>query len=139
MPNVPQLVNQLKPLRALCAVAATGSTVAAASALHLSQSSVVRAIQALEMDLAGALFERSARGMQPTPMGQELALRASRGLAHLAQADAPARRPASTDALAWVGSRLAAGVGQRLLALGQQGSVRFGGQVLPMRQRWGLG
>ena len=138
MHTAPPLVDQLKPLRALCAVAATGSTVAAAGALHLSQSSVVRAIQALETDLAGALFERSARGMQPTPMGQELALRASRGLGHLAQADAPARRPASTDALAWVGSRLAAGVGTRhmvvLLSLAQTASETASAQALGISQ-----
>ncbi len=138
MPNVPPLVNQLKPLRALCAVAATGSTVAAASALHLSQSSVVRAIQALEADLDGALFERSGRGMAPTPLGQVLALRAARGLAHLAQVDAPARRGHNPDALGWTGSRLAAGVGARhmavLLSLAQTGTETASAQALGISQ-----
>lgn len=138
MPSLSPLVDHLKPLRALCAVAATGSTVAAADALHLSQSSVVRAIQSLETALAGALFERSARGMQPTPMGQELALRASRGLRHLAQVDAPARRNANADALAWVGSRLAAGVGSRhmvvLLSLAQTASETGSAHALGISQ-----
>lgn len=138
MHALPHLVDQLKPLRALCAVAATGSTVAAADALHLSQSSVVRAIQSLEADLTGALFERSARGMQPTPMGQELALRASRSLGHLAQADAPARRTGKGDALAWAGSRLAAGVGSRhmvvLLSLAQTATETGSARALGISQ-----
>lgn len=138
MYTVAPLVDLLKPLRALCAVTATGSTVAAAEALHLSQSSVVRAIQSLEADLAGTLFERSARGMQPTPMGQELALRASRALSHLAQADAPARRSARNHALAWTGSRLAAGVGARhvgvLLSLAQTASETASAAALGISQ-----
>jgi len=138
MPNVPQLVNQLKPLRALCAVAATGSTVAAASALHLSQSSVVRAVQTLEADVGGALFERSGRGMVPTPLGQALAVRAARGLAQLAQADAPVRRGHTPDILAWTGSRLAGGVGARhmavLLSLAQTSTETASARALGISQ-----
>lgn len=115
MPGTPPLVDQLKSLRALCAVAATGSTVAAAGALHLSQSSVVRAIQMLEREVAGTLFERSGRGMVATALGQALALRAARGLAQLAQVDAPVRRGHAPEMLAWTSSRLAAGVGARHL------------------------
>lgn len=80
------IAEQLKPLRAACAVAATGSTVAAALALHVSQSSVVRAVQALELSLGQSLFERVGRGMRTTPAGAGLVQRGTRALEHLAAA-----------------------------------------------------
>lgn len=124
------IAEQLKPLRAACAVAATGSTVAAAQALHVSQSSVVRAVQALEAGLGQTLFERVGRGMRPTAAGAGLVRRGARALAHLAAAGrgsgahaglgagaatgfAQADEP--VDSLAWARSRLAAGVSHRHL------------------------
>lgn len=132
-----QLVDHLKPLRVTCAVAASGSTVAAAQALHLSQSSVVRAVQSLERVLDGALFDRAGRGMRPTAMGAALALRTQRALSHLVLADPLARRSAGQD-MAWTGSRLAAGVGARhmnvLLALAQTASETAGARLLGISQ-----
>ena len=61
------LAEQLKRLRALCAVAAMGTTVQAAKALNVSQSSVTRAIQEAEVDLQTTLFHRLGRGMALTP------------------------------------------------------------------------
>lgn len=111
------LVDQLRPLRVACAVAVCGSSVAAARLLHLSQSSVVRAVQGLERLLDEALFERSGRGMQGTATGNALALRTGRALSYLAQADPAMRRPAGAPGSAWAGSRLAAGIGARHLAV----------------------
>lgn len=117
MPEPVQLLDHLRPLRAVCAVDACGSSVAAAQALHLSQSSVVRAIQGLEAALQGSLFERSGRGMVATDMGRSLALRARRALFHLAVADPRGRKNAGPESLAWTASRLAAGIGARHIAV----------------------
>lgn len=111
------LAEYLKPLRAVCAVAATGSTVAAALSLHVSQSSVTRAVQELERALGRPLFERVGRGMRVTDAGGALVRRGSRALDHLGRASSASsigspRRPAG-DALSWVHSRLAAGVAHR--------------------------
>jgi len=148
MPMPLQLVDHLRALRAVCAVDSCGSSIAAAQALHLSQSSVVRAVQALEATLDGALFERSGRGMVATDMGRGVALRTRRALFHLASVDPRGRRGAGADALAWTASRLAAGVGARHLAvlpaLAQGGSEAVGGARLGISQsnrfyfyRWG--
>ena len=138
MPLPLQLVDHLRALRAVCAVDSCGSSVAAAQALHLSQSSVVRAVQALEATLGGALFERSGRGMVATEMGRSVALRTRRALSHLASVDPRGRRAAGSDALAWTASRLAAGVGVRHLAvlpaLAQEGSEAAGGTRLGISQ-----
>lgn len=138
MPLPLQLVDHLRALRAVCAVDSCGSSVAAAQALHLSQSSVVRAVQALEATLGGALFERSGRGMVATEMGRGVALRTRRALSHLASVDPRGRRAAGSDALAWTASRLAAGVGVRHLAvlpaLAQEGSEAAGGTRLGISQ-----
>lgn len=138
MDHHPPLLDHLRALRALCAVAASGSTVAAADAMHRSQSSVVRAVQSLEASLGQALFERSGRGMRPTSVGGELALRTGRALMHLAQADTPSRRGAGVDALYWTASRLAAGVTARhmdvLLSLAQTGTEVESARALGISQ-----
>ncbi len=130
MPAPTQLVDHLRALRALGAVDACGSTIAAAQALHMSQSSVVRAVQGLETVLGEVLFERSGRGMVATDMGRDLALRARRALPDLASADPRSRKATGPDFLLWTASRLAAGIGARhmavLLALAQAGSEAAG-------------
>jgi len=102
------LAEQFKRLRALCAVAATGTTVQAARALNVSQSSVTRAIQEAEGDLKTPLFHRLGRGMALTPLGHGVVRRAARALAYLAQVDQPAH---------WLQSRFALGVGHRHMAV----------------------
>jgi LysR family transcriptional regulator of gallate degradation len=116
-PTWPALADELKSLRALCAVAASGSTARAAQCLHLTQPSVARAIQALERRLGEPLFDRTARGMAPLPVAQGLTLRAQRALQCLAAVAPPTRRPPADDALGWTGSRVAAGAGARHLAV----------------------
>ncbi|MDA7416292.1 LysR substrate-binding domain-containing protein [Xenophilus arseniciresistens] len=72
----PVLVMQLRGLRALLAVIEHGTTVGAAQAVHLSQPAVTRAIGRLEEACEQALFERTTRGMRPTPQGEQIAARA---------------------------------------------------------------
>jgi len=70
----------LRALRAVAAVASTGSVSQAALALHQSAAAVSRAVQGAEQELGVALFERAARGMLPTAAGEVLALRVARAL-----------------------------------------------------------
>ncbi len=104
--------DDLRRLRAACAVGALGSTVQAAQALRLSQSSVVRAIQELEAACGFALFDRNGRGMQPTPDGAALLERAGRALAHLAVLGGPEGR-VGVHGLSWLLSRFATGLAGR--------------------------
>ena len=130
------LAAQLKPLRVACAVAFAGSTMRAAEALHLSQSSVTRAIQTLETTLGFALFERSNQGMQPTPDGRAVVLRAGRALSQLAAAGPAVRKVG--DAPAWLTSRLATSVGSRhlvvMVSLAQTNSETTSAQRLGISQ-----
>lgn len=103
----------LRKLRPVAMVAAGGSTVRAAEALHMSQPAVARAVQDVETALGVPLFERGARGMLPTAPGRRLAQRVDRALAMLAEADPQAVRPGA--GAAWSGSRLAHSLAYRHL------------------------
>ena len=81
--SAPPIAAELRALRAVLAVADTGSTAAAAQALHLSQPATARAVQKIESLLAQPLFERLPRGMRATPAGVLLAGRMRRALAQL--------------------------------------------------------
>jgi len=59
-------------LRLVLALASAGTTVGAAASLHLTQSAVSRALQAVEDKLGLRLFERSPRGLLPTAAGETL-------------------------------------------------------------------
>lgn len=54
-------------------VAACGSLGEAALRLHISRAAVSKAIMELERSLGQTLFERSSKGMTPTPMGLRVA------------------------------------------------------------------
>ena len=58
-------------LEAFVSVVDHGSIVAAAAALHLTQSAVTRRIQNLEDTLGVSLLDRQTRPMQPTLAGRE--------------------------------------------------------------------
>ena len=64
--------NQLKQLRAFCAVARNGSMSAAAEQLFLSQPAISLQIQALEQELGDVLFERRGPKIQLTEDGRAL-------------------------------------------------------------------
>ena len=59
-----------KGLRAFLAVAREGSITAAASSIHLAQSSVTKRIAALEAELGTPLFRRDRRGMSLNEAGE---------------------------------------------------------------------
>lgn len=69
-----------RQIRYVCEVARLGSIQAAASAVHISQSSIVAAIDIAEDALGAKIFDRRpARGVQITPTGERF-VTAARGL-----------------------------------------------------------
>ncbi|MFC7514603.1 LysR family transcriptional regulator [Herbaspirillum sp. GCM10030257] len=64
-------------VRDFIAVAERGSLRAASRYLDIPQPTITRSIQELEKELGVPLFERSARGVQLTPMGQAFLRRAN--------------------------------------------------------------
>lgn len=85
---------EVRDLQVVLAVAATGSTAAAAPALHLSQPAVSRALLAAEERLGARLFDRTTRGLQPTVAGARLIAGASRLLGELGELERSVRVPA---------------------------------------------
>lgn len=130
------LAMLLKKLRAVQAVAETGSTISAASCLHLSQSAVARAIQDVEAAISCRIFERSARGMQPTLPGRRITERIGRALDLLSQADCqkPHGREEHACAASWHESRLASSASfrhlQTFLALQKTGHLKLAAAAL---------
>jgi LysR family transcriptional regulator for metE and metH len=62
----------VRDLQLVLALAAAGSTARAASSLHLTQSAVSRGLLLAEEKLGTRLFERTPRGLTPTPAGKRL-------------------------------------------------------------------
>jgi LysR family transcriptional regulator, regulator for metE and metH len=77
----PQL--EVRDLELVLALAESGSTAAAAQALHLTQSAISRALGQAEDRLGTRLFERGARGVVPTTAGARLIAAAPRLLTDL--------------------------------------------------------
>ena len=73
----------LRHLRAYLAVSDSGSVQRAAEKLHLTQSSLSRAVKQLERQLGLKLFERTRRGMVLTEFGAILSQRVRRAMANL--------------------------------------------------------
>jgi LysR family transcriptional regulator of gallate degradation len=92
-PGSGHIEPNLRRLRAHLAVSQCGSVQRAAEKLHLTQSSLTRAVQELERQLGLLLYERTRRGMIPTEFGQILSARVCRALAHLdaVEKELPAR------------------------------------------------
>ena len=66
-------MDQLTLLRSFVAVHRAGSITGAARGLRLTQPAVTQHVQALEQLVGRELFRRSARGVEPTRAGRELA------------------------------------------------------------------
>ncbi len=81
------LASHLRQFRSVLAVCKTGSTSQAAAILPLSQSAIARAIRELETAIDLPVFDRTARGMVPTAVGQILAHRADRAFEQLRQGE----------------------------------------------------
>jgi DNA-binding transcriptional LysR family regulator len=65
----------LEQIRSFLIVVAEGNLHRAAARLHISQSTLSRQMQVLELELGGRLLERMATGVRPTAGGQALAER----------------------------------------------------------------
>ncbi|CAG9272460.1 LysR family transcriptional regulator [Paraburkholderia unamae] len=76
----------IKQLRALLAVAETGSVTRAAETLHIVQPAVSRHLKLLEEDIGATLFDRSRQGMGLTEAGEILVEYARRALHELDRA-----------------------------------------------------
>lgn len=61
---------KMRHLALLVAIADHGTTHSAAAALNMTQSTASKMLQDVEEIFQAALFERSPRGMTPTPLGQ---------------------------------------------------------------------
>src|SRR5260370_1978540 len=70
-PRVDGGFMNLIDLEAFVSVVDHGSIVAAAAALHLTQSAVTRRVQSLEDMLGASLLDRQTRPLQPTLAGRE--------------------------------------------------------------------
>ena len=68
---------KLHHFREVVAIAETGSIRAAARALDLPQPALTRSLAGLERELGAALFERRARGVVATPLGEAFVRRAT--------------------------------------------------------------
>ncbi|MFW0794016.1 LysR substrate-binding domain-containing protein [Gordonia sp. CPCC 205515] len=77
---------EIRQLRALVAVADTGSVTKAAAHLHVVQPAVTKQIRMLETELGVDLFERSRSGMRLNASGRQVLERARRALAELDRA-----------------------------------------------------
>ena len=71
-PPKPRPKLAIRDLEIILALASAGSTVRGAALLHLTQSAVSRGLRLAEEKVGHALFERTARGLIPTAVGQRL-------------------------------------------------------------------
>jgi LysR family transcriptional regulator of gallate degradation len=130
------LIDYLKPLRAACAVSVAGSSVGAAAALHVSQSSVTRAVFALETGLQQVVFYRSTLGMQPTPAFAAVLKQCVAAFDYLAITEAV--KPRKSKIPRWMHCRVALGMGARhvrvLLSLSATGSETLSAMQLGISQ-----
>lgn len=89
--------GRLDLLRTFLAVYRAGSITAGARALGLSQPTVTGQIQALEQQWDRQLFQRGARGVLPTAVADELAVRVAGPLDELALVAAPSAASAPPE------------------------------------------
>ena len=82
----------LEKLRLFLVVLEEGGFRRAADRLRISQSSITRQIQSIELDLGGCVLERTSAGVRPTNGGQALAERAKTLLADYDATMAEVRR-----------------------------------------------
>ncbi|MGK4004511.1 LysR family transcriptional regulator [Sorangium sp. So ce1036] len=90
----PQL--EIRDLELVLALSAAGTTAGAASAMHITQSAVSRALTQAEERAGVRLFERTARGVAPTSAGERLIAGARLLLAELRELEREVAAPAVT-------------------------------------------
>ena len=92
-PAFPRPRLDVRDLELVLAIAAAGSTVHASASLHLTQSAVSRGLRLAEEKLGLRLFDRTVRGLSPTPAGRRLIDGAGAVLAQLLALEASAETP----------------------------------------------
>ncbi|MET7753643.1 LysR family transcriptional regulator [Streptomyces sp. NPDC005389] len=90
---------EVRHLRALCAIADTGSLHKAARQLGMSQPSLTTQLRRIENSLGAELFSRGRTGCRPTPLGRSLLSRARPLVADMAALVTETRAAARTDGL----------------------------------------
>ncbi|MGW6732219.1 LysR family transcriptional regulator [Streptomyces sp. NPDC055013] len=109
---------EVRHLRALCAIADTGSLHRAARQLGVAQPSLSTQLRRIEQELGGALFLRARTGCRPTPLGRLVLSRA---------------RPLVADMRALVAEARAAAVGGPELRVGSTASKALAGWLRRLR------
>lgn len=89
-------MSYLTQLKTFVEVYRSGNITRAAARLHMSQPAVTSHIQAMEAIVGKELFIRKARGVEPTPTADDLALQVSHHVDILEQKVASIRSKAST-------------------------------------------
>jgi len=90
-------MSYLTQLKTFVEVYRSGNITRAASRLHMSQPAVTSHIQAMEAIVGRELFIRKARGVEPTPVADDLALQVASHIDILEQKVSSIRSRASTD------------------------------------------
>nr|AAL61981.1 LysR-like transcriptional activator SnpR [Expression vector pANT849]AAL61985.1 LysR-like transcriptional activator SnpR [Expression vector pANT1200]AAL61988.1 LysR-like transcriptional activator SnpR [Expression vector pANT1201]AAL61991.1 LysR-like transcriptional activator SnpR [Expression vector pANT1202]AAL61992.1 LysR-like transcriptional activator SnpR [Streptomyces sp. C5]ABC02232.1 SnpR [Expression vector JN100] len=112
---------EVRHLRALCAIADTGSLHRAARQLGVTQPSLSTQLRRIEHELGGALFVRARTGCRPTPLGRLVLSRA---------------RPLVAELRSLVSEARAAAVGGRQLRVGSTASRALAGWLRRLRRHW---
>ncbi|WP_432057027.1 LysR family transcriptional regulator [Streptomyces sp. bgisy022] len=112
---------EVRHLRALCAIADTGSLHRAARQLGVAQPSLSTQLRRIEHELGGALFVRARTGCRPTPLGRLVLSRA---------------RPLVAELRSLVSEARAAAVGERQLRIGSTASRALAGWLRRLRAHW---
>ncbi|MFD5582445.1 LysR substrate-binding domain-containing protein [Streptomyces sp. NPDC127063] len=110
---------EVRHLRAVCAIADTGSLHRAARHLGVSQPSLSAQLRRIEQELGGALFLRERTGCRPTPLGRLVLSRA---------------RPLVADLRSLVAEARAAAAGGPHLRIGSTASRALPGWLRRLRQ-----
>lgn len=95
---------EVRHLRALCAIADTGSLHRAARLLGVAQPSLSTQLRRIEQELGGALFVRERTGCRPTALGRVVVGRARPLVAEMRALVAEARAAAATGPQLRIGS-----------------------------------
>ncbi|WP_461016231.1 LysR family transcriptional regulator [Streptomyces daliensis] len=113
---------EVRHLRALCAIADTGSVHKAARQLGMTQPSLTTQLRRIEQAIGGQLFSRERTGSRPTPLGRSVLSRA---------------RPlvAEMNALVSEAKEAAGRAGGRRLRIGSTGSRAVSGWLRRLHAR----
>ena len=114
---------EVRHLRALCAIADTGSVHKAARQLGMSQPSLTTQLRRIEQAVGGQLFSRERTGSSPTPLGSFVLCRARPIVAEMSALVTEARAAAATSP------------GGEYLRIGSTGSPAVPGWLRRLRAR----